>query len=490
MKNFLLVAVTVMMVLSCNGASEKRQNITYTLAFDEANPKLVNVKLAYTMQDQGLSMTYGADQFEDRWATFIKQVQASSDGQALKVSYESGANWQVHGKRGQKVIIEYQFSLDHESHEWSGGIEGIAYQSSNSAFISGRSLFVFPSGENHKIIVEFKLPTGWGVATPWVGVDNELNQFRVEGIESLTRSGFVVGRFKQFTIERSDYELTFALSSEQSQLRSEEFRLMGQGVFDYYIQLMGGVPKIGSGEKKSLIIIGNDDRTDGEVLGNTISILLSTSNEPMEAMIGRFIFAHEFFHLWNGKSINAKRPEMEWFVEGVTNYYTLKAMRHIEVLDDQAFYDVMNNLFYQKYINDRGLADLALIDGEAKHDHWGIIYGGGMFAGMAQDLVIRSETQNEKSLDDVMRSLFDDFGGTDQLVTLEELKARLADYSGKDQSDFFEKYVENPSIIPISDYLNKGGMKSESANKKLTISANPKASDLEKKVLAGFLGEL
>ena len=66
----------------------------------------------------------------------------------------------------------------------------------------------------------------------------------------------------------------------------------------------------------------------------------------MSTMISRFIFAHEFFHLWNGKSMVPDDQETEWFKEGFTNYYTLKALYHVGLLNDTAYFSVLNNLFY------------------------------------------------------------------------------------------------------------------------------------------------
>ena len=131
----------------------------------------------------------------------------------------------------------------------------------------------------------------------------------------------------------------------------------------------------------------------------------------MSKLISRFIFAHEFFHLWNGKSFRPyANDEAEWFKEGFTNYYTLKALHHVGFLTDESFLEVVNNLFYQRYKNDDGVGKISMTNGEEKHDHWGLIYGGGMFVGIAQDMIIRKATNNQKSLDYLMRDLFKKYG--------------------------------------------------------------------------------
>ncbi len=469
MRTLTLLIATIMLISHNAHAAD----IQYEVTYDQSNWKKVRVNLQYTSESNSLRMARGANQFEDRWAKFIENVSAFSDGQPIAIQNNGDATWTVDTDRGKKVNITYTFLLDHEAYEWSGGIDGIAYQVDEALFISGRSIFLIPEGSG-AIRVKFNLPDNWKIVTPWNVLGSKDQIFTVENFEELTQSGFVAGVFEQFSINRSGFELAFALCSSDIQKDKAKFQSMGTGVFDYYIKLMGGVPNIhGIENNKSLIVLGQGDQTDGEVLGKTISIILNKEGGPMDAMIARFLFAHEFFHLWNGKSIQSQPETMEWFKEGFTNYYTLKSLHEIGLLGDQVYYSVLNDLFYQRYINDPGISDIALIDGEAKHDHWGIIYGGGLFAGIAQDMIIRSESDNQTSLDQVMRELFKDYGGSDQVLTIDELESRLSRASGKDQSDFFRKYVAQPRVIPI-----------------LKIEQNTSASTLQEKIRKAFLGSI
>ena len=231
--------------------------------------------------------------------------------------------------------------------------------------------------------------------------------------------------------------------------------------------------------------------TDGEVIGNNISILIEKDGDQMSKMISRFIFAHEFFHLWNGKSMTPTTTKAEWFKEGVTNYYTLKSLHHVGFLNDDSFLAVLNNLFYQRYSTDEGFDKLSMCDvadGDDKHKHWGLIYGGGLFVGICQDMIIREETGNEKSLDDFMRALFKKYGGTDETYVLEEVINSMSELSGKDQSDFFNRYVIGFSKVPISEYLLKAGLDAKIENGNLEIVKKEQAGPLQKNMLNGLFG--
>lgn len=465
-------------------------SVKYKVIFNKENPSKVDVCLSYKMESPNLDMAAGANQLEDRWSTFISDIKATSYGQPVKITSNGNANWSIHGEKGKKVDVTYSFNLNHEDHTWNSGIDGVAYQQDESIFISGRSLFILPSNDGPYEVV-FNVPDGWNVETPWSSKQNGNIHFQIENTEELTQSGMVVGKFDSFSIDRSGFELNFAVCSEKIKQKIDEFKKMGRSVFDYYICLMGDIPNIhGSGSKKSLIVLGEGSRTDGEVLGRTVSILLKSDGNQMDDMIGRFIFAHEFFHLWTGKSIRVQDNTMDWFKEGFTNYYTLKSLKQTGWLDEQVLYGVLNDLFYQRYIHDEGLDQIALIDGEAKHDHWGIIYGGGLFAGIAQDMIIRSASDNQSNLDEVMKALFEDFGGTERLLTLDELEKRLSDASGEDQSKFFQTYIHKPTIIPIEQYLKLGGMNSEVNNQRLTIQPEFNETSLHKDIREGFLGQI
>ncbi len=208
----------------------------------------------------------------------------------------------------------------------------------------------------------------------------------------------------------------------------------------------------------------------------------------MSQLVGRFIFAHEFFHLWNAKSFAPEGDDCEWFKEGFTNYYTLKSLFQVGYLNEQSFLNVLNNFFYNRYHNDDAVGRLSVTQGEEKHDHWGLIYGGGFFIGIAQDMIIRSSTGNKKSLDDVMRTLFKKYGGTDNRYNLDELQYLMSEFSGSDQTEFFNRYIKGVERIPLADYLNLGGFSASEENGKISIEIKENRNTMEKQMNQGFFG--
>ena len=466
--------------------------VSYSISINKSNMKKAVVESIITVEDSSLFMSsIGANQFPDRWAHFIHELKAETlEGKPLKLESIEGARWRVYVSNGSIIRLRYEVLLDHEDHKWSGGVDGAAYAREWGVFYTGRSIFIMSGKQKQDIKVKFELPEKWKVSSPWSVDENESATYLIDNISALTDSMFFAGTHEEIILKRNNFELIFALGGSEIIEQKESFSTMASGVLDYYIDLMQGVPNPSPDNKfnKSLVVINSSSKTDGEVIGNNISILLEKDGDQMSELIGRFIFAHEFFHLWSGKSFAPVNNDCEWFKEGFTNYYTLKSLFHIGYLNKESYLNVLNEFFYQRYINDDGLGKLSLTDGDIKHDHWGLIYSGGFFIGISQDMLIRSSTSNQKSIDDVMRTLFKKYGGTNDGYSLKELQKLMSEASGKDQSNFIETYVKGVTKIPLAHYLKMGGFDAAEENGKILISVKDEANAVEKQISDGLFG--
>ena len=126
--------------------------------------------------------------------------------------------------------------------------------------------------------------------------------------------------------------------------------------------------------------------------------------------------------------------------------------------------------------------------GEEKHAHWGLIYGGGLFVSIAQDLIIRNATQNRKSIDDLMRSLFQKYGATHDTYSIDELQNLLSKLSEIDQTEFFNSYVIGINRIPIIEYLPLAGLSAKIENGNLIITKKDDLNPLQQNILNGLFG--
>lgn len=343
-RRFLITAFIVSLFFFYASAASYAQsgdNLSYTVRIDKDQPKLAHVLVAFTPADSLLYMASGAQQFPKRWAHFIKGIKAvNAAGEPVILEETPDGQWIIQGPLNQELSLSYELQLDHEAHSWSGGIDGVAYANEWGVFYTGRSLFIMNGEARKNIEVSFKIPADWKVTSPWEPVSDTGKSFSINSLTELSLSMFFAGTHDEISVKRNDFELLFALGGEAIIDEKEHFKNMAEGVFDYYIELMGGTPKPPADNpfNKVVVIVNSAGQTDGEVVGNSISLLIKKDGDQMSEVIARFIFAHEFYHLWNGKSFFPENDRSEWFKEGVTNYYTLKALHHIGYLNDDSFY--------------------------------------------------------------------------------------------------------------------------------------------------------
>ena len=96
--------------------------------------------------------------------------------------------------------------------------------------------------------------------------------------------------------------------------------------------------------------------------------------------------------------------------------------------------------------------------GKNKGGNWRLVYGGGATIGLLMDITLRDDTDNRKSLDDVLKLLDQRYGATGTLFTKEQLLATFNEVGGKDYSAFFADAVAgNGSLPPIAEVLAKAG---------------------------------
>jgi predicted metalloprotease with PDZ domain len=476
-------------------ASDSNNNtINYEVTIDKSNPKRAAVNLSFIPQNSVLYMAPGANQLPKRWATFVHNLKAvDAKGQAIAIEELSDAHWKMQSPPNEKITVSYELWLDHAAHSWSGGLDGVAYTTDWGVFYTGRALLLFNGDEWKNIKVDFNLSSDWQVTTPWNALADTKNSFVVDNYTALRQSMFFAGTQEEVSLKRGDFELVMALGGDDIIAQKKELSTMAEGVMDYYIALMGGIPNPSPDNKftKSIVIINSSTMTDGEVIGNNISMLIEKDGNQMSQMISRFMFAHEFFHLWNGKSFWPTTDETEWFKEGFSNYYTLKSLRHVGFLDDDSYLQILNNLFFQRYSGDDGVGKLSMTQGEEKHAHWGLIYGGGLFVAISQDMIIRNATQNKKSMDDIMKGFFQKYGGTTaDGYTLDELRESLSIASGTDQSEFFDTYIIGTQRIPIHTYLSMAGLDTQIEDGQLKIAKKKEATALEEQMNQGLFGIL
>lgn len=189
-----------------------------------------------------------------------------------------------------------------------------------------------------------------------------------------------------------------------------------------------------------------------------------------ESFLG--ISCHELFHAWNALKIRPVEMipydltkenyfKTGYVLEGATTYYgDLLLARSGVFTIDQYFFEL--NGVFKKHFENFGRFNLSLAD--SSFDLWidgyvnGIpnrkvsIYGKGAVVSLLLDLEIRKATNGKRSMDDVMRYLWVNFGKVGKGYSEDDYQNIVETIAGVSFKDYFKDCIYG--IVPIESRLN------------------------------------
>jgi predicted metalloprotease with PDZ domain len=105
------------------------------------------------------------------------------------------------------------------------------------------------------------------------------------------------------------------------------------------------------------------------------------------------------------------------------------------------------------------LAEAASAKGTGSNGGYKIsFYTFGFLCGVCLDLEIRSRSNNQHSLDDVMRALFDECKNDQPGFEEDEIRKQCVRFGGPELGTFYDRIVMTPGELPIVDELAKAGL--------------------------------
>jgi predicted metalloprotease with PDZ domain len=190
--------------------------------------------------------------------------------------------------------------------------------------------------------------------------------------------------------------------------------------------------------------------------------------------------SHEYFHLWNVKRIRPAafvdsgldrevHTRLLWAFEGITSYYDDLALVRSGRVDAKGYLELLaENL--TKVLRNPGRLKQTVA--ESSFDAWtrfykqdenapnAIVsyYGKGAMAALALDLGIRRDTDGRRSLDDVMRALWERHGRPGVGVPERGIEAIAAEVTGLDLDGFFARALDTAADLDLAALLATVGV--------------------------------
>jgi predicted metalloprotease with PDZ domain len=420
----------------------------------------------------------------------LQDFQAISQNMPLPWQKLAKNHWRLETQQpttqAQPIQIRYRIY----AHELS--VRTNHLDSSHGYFNPAALCFFIPGYLDQPITLEILPPhPSWQVTTPLPPVAGQANTFMASDFDTLVDSPFEIGTQTVYEFAVLDKAHQLAVWGEGN-LQPQQAIADISKIIEVEAQLFGGLPY-----DKYLFLL----HLSGQGYGGLehkfgCSLIYSRFSFTNPEKYQRFLqlVAHEFFHLWNVKRIRPEGLEIFdyeaenytpslWFSEGTTSYYD-------PLLPLRA--GIYNARTYLKFLSE-SITRLQTTPGrtiqplsESSFDAWIKLYRPdansrnsqisyylkGEMVSLLLDLLIRRQHRNQRSLDDVLRQLWQQFGQPEKGFSPQQLQTIIESVAALPESNatpfwqsFWQNFLHGTKDLPFTDYLQPFGLELSSETK-------------------------
>jgi predicted metalloprotease with PDZ domain len=480
-------------LLTFSAAASGASPVSYELKFERPNSHLLDVTihadaLSGATVDFAIPDWAPGSYYLENYAANVQRVRAhSAAGEELTWHKTDSQTWRIDLSGAKSVTVEYQVYANTLQNN-------IAQYNERHAFIGGPSVWMYiVGGKDRATTLSIAAPSGWRVAT---------------GMEHTSSTTFQAPNYDTFAdcpLEISDYaEKDFEVLGTKYHVIVHD--VMGQKDFAKFVddlqkavaalvpvfQPVAGIPGQAAPFQDYYFIFHVWPKTGGglEHLNSTQINFAADwdSTEPAPGYVNRydlklFVSAHEFFHAWNVKRLRplplgpfdysqmVHTPSL-WISEGLTSYYGALALVHAGLITPEQYLDVIGQLItkFETYPgrSERSIEDTSwdtwfpresvIHQDNNLLNTWYSYYDGGQIIGHILDFAIRHNTNNQKSLDDWMRSLYSRHALPKPGFEPDDAIKAASDVAGTDVSGIFHQYISGKELIPYEQYFAYAGI--------------------------------
>jgi predicted metalloprotease with PDZ domain len=436
------------------------------------------------------------------FARNIVRIRAESGGEAVALTKLDKHSWQA-------APVDGPLSLHYEVYAWDLSVRA-AHLDQTHGFFNGTSVFLRVLGQEampHQVDIQRPgdpAAADWRVATslPELGAkrygfgtyiaadydelidhpvemaDFALGTFKAHGVQ---HDIAITGRVPNLDMARLQQDLK-AICEAQIAFFEPKTR---KAPMDRYVFLTMAVGDGYGGlehRASTALICARAD------LPTTAAPKTAEPNEGYTKFLG--LCSHEYFHTWNVKRIKPavfapydlqveNYTPLLWLFEGFTSYYDDLMLVRSGIISEATYFKLLGKTVGSVL---RGSGRTKQSVAESSFDAWSkyyrqdenapnaIIsyYTKGSLVGLAFDLTIRAKTGGAKSLDDVMRALWERYGrdfyhggglGEGRGVTEKDVEALFDEISGVRLKPIFERHIRGTEDVPLAKLYAPFGVK-------------------------------
>lgn len=413
------------------------------------------------------------------FARQIIEISAFSDGQPVDLVKLDKQTWQAPSVRGS-LTLRYQV------YAWDLSVRS-AHLDQTHGFFNGSSLFLRIDGqEKNRITLDIRTPDGedysdWQIATTLPQPDE--GHYVAEDYAHLIDCPVEMGSFQRLAFEahgvphemvvsgRVQFD-TKRIAEDLAKICAQHARLFEELPVQRYLFLTQAVAE-GYG--------GLEHRDSTALICKKTDLPPLDMAEPSEGYVDFMgLCSHEYFHLWNVKRIAPQQllaadlasesyTRLLWAFEGITSYYDDLAVLRAGCIDIPTYLKlVARNITRVMRTPGRFRQSVA----ESSFDAWtrfykqdenspnAIVsyYAKGALVAFGLDMILRDSTNDQTSLDDLMRALWREYGQPGIGVPEDGIERLASQLSATDLTQFFAQAVYGTEDLPLANWFESLGI--------------------------------
>jgi predicted metalloprotease with PDZ domain len=453
--------------------------VHYTVIVDAADTTsyTVEMRIGHAPSHFGLAMATHPE-YDDRFWRFVRDFKVTVPVGKAGVIRKDSALYDI-DIPGDKAIVRYRIRLppvhSYAHRPFLGSYGGLVGDLHSFFYLVGHTQL--------PATVHFQLPPGWEIATSLEPItdastfppdDSAQNAtFRAVSAETLMDCPVLIGRLKkwQFRVDTIPYTIAYLpvpgspafdttlLVENIKKIVQQAVHLFGATPFERYTFLLEDG------------VYGALEHASSVTIGLPAAGLASDMQGSYEEI------AHEFFHAWNLISIHpeeyngltygpAQRSAGLWFSEGLSMFYADLLVRraglpcedssriaHLAALIGRYYTDTGNRVFSPAAVS---LASTD--DPRALGDYSASTHLQGELLGAMLDILIRNCSDGRSSIDDVMRWMYQRYGGKKGFKAQDVEQAVDALCTNPEVHVFFDTYLYQGKPIDFEPWLRRMGL--------------------------------
>jgi len=383
----------------------------------------------------------------------------------LRIKKITKDRWRIETSNSKEIQIDYSYYANQLDAGGSVITEDLLY-------INFVNCIMYPVNRmDEEIEVEIDIPTGWKVGCS-LTYDNS-GKFKAKSYYQLVDSPMISAPdLIHWNWAVNDWLFHIWIKGENPLLKEQVINDFSRFI-ENQVMMMEGSHK----QPYHFLFLFLPDRFHHGVEHADSTVIALGPTDELSGPAGYTEFlgvsSHELFHSWNITRLRPKELlpydfekenyfETGFVAEGVTTYYGDLFLVRSGVFSLSQYLEELNKLL-KRHFENYGRNTLSVT--ESSFDLWldgykpGIpnrkvsIYVKGAIISLMMDLIIRINTENKQSLDDVIRFLWKEYYLKNRGYGIADFKWAVEEISNTNFDNFFQDFIYG--VVPVEEQLSK-----------------------------------